>query len=110
MDGNGELLSILKLLEDAPEEPSRPAGQPASPGMTEGGLVRLLQAGFSAFGDGSDRDDRARLLLALGPFLSPARARRIRTAIHIMHAADVLSAAIYGEGGSHERRSDPSDG
>lgn len=98
----GDLSDILRLvggLAGACSAPSPPQDPPASaPDLfSEGRVLKILQATFTSFSAGSKNDERARLLLALRPFLSPGRAQKVDFAITAMRIADVARIAIYGE-------------
>ncbi|MBR6555897.1 MAG: hypothetical protein IKT60_00550 [Clostridia bacterium] len=99
---DGDLSDILRLvggLAGAGGTPSPPQDPPASAPdfFSEGRILKVLQAAFTSFSAGSKNDERARLLLALRPFLSPGRAQKVDAAITAMRVADVARIAIYGE-------------
>ncbi|MBR3692458.1 MAG: hypothetical protein IKL89_07150 [Clostridia bacterium] len=98
---DGDMNDILRLLGGlgigGGDGGAANAPEPEAGLFSEGRMLRIMQAAFSAFGAQRQQDDRANLLRALRPFLSPARARRVDTAITAMRIADVAKVAIYGE-------------
>ena len=101
MDGDlSDILRLVGSLSGSGSSPSPPQDASASAAQelfSEGRVLKILQAAFTSFSAGSKNDERARLLLALRPFLSPGRAQRVDSAITAMRIADVAKVAIYGE-------------
>lgn len=98
MDEREGIAALLRMLNDpSPNGAGDAAGESKKEAAFDPvGLLSVLSGGASS-ANACGEDERAVLLRAMRPFLSPCRQSRVDSAITAMHVADLLRVAIYGE-------------